>query len=123
MRRARTSKSSPPPTDVRVGSGRIVQPDVFVVCGHVPDDREGPVVETPLICAEVTSTNRVYDRVTKRYLYAEAGVAEYWIVDPGGVIERCTGAQLATTERLVDHHETSLLPGFSLDLAKLFDRR
>jgi Uma2 family endonuclease len=38
----------------------------------------------PELVVEVLSpSNRRYDEVVKRQLYAEAGVASYWIVDPG----------------------------------------
>lgn len=70
------------PLDVRIGPSRIVQPDVFVVVGSVDMQTTGPLDQIPSLCVEVMSTNRVYDRVTKRYLYAEAGVIEYWLVDP-----------------------------------------
>lgn len=70
------------PLDVRIGPSRIVQPDVFVVAGSVDMRTTGPLDQVPCLCVEVMSTNRVYDRVTKRYLYAEAGVVEYWLIDP-----------------------------------------
>lgn len=70
------------PLDVRIGPSRIVQPDVFLVKGEVDMEAAGPFLRVPALCVEVMSTNRVYDRVAKRYLYADAGVLEYWLVDP-----------------------------------------
>lgn len=46
-----------------------------------PDVR--PIAIVPDWIGEVLSdSNRAYDRVTKRRIYAEQGVAHYWIVDP-----------------------------------------
>ena len=111
------------PMDVRFGPGRILQPDAMVFMQSLPDEIESPLDRIPQICIEVLSTNRAYDRVTKRYLYAEAGVAEYWIVDPAGVVERRSGPELAEVESVEARLTSSSLPGFSLDLAAVFARR
>ncbi|MGM0577147.1 MAG: Uma2 family endonuclease [Myxococcota bacterium] len=107
------------PLDVKFGSDRILQPDAFVILDRIPLDEPGPVQRVPDLCVEVLSTNRVYDRVTKRYLYAEAGVREYWLVEPTGAIERCHGDGLKLVETVTDDLATPLLPGFSLALAEL----
>lgn len=110
------------PLDVRFGPGRILQPDAMVFRAVLAADVESPIDRVPDICVEVLSANRAHDRVTKRYLYAEAGVEEYWIVDPAGVLERRTGAGLSRVEVLRDQVTSPLLPGFVLDLAQLFGR-
>lgn len=107
------------PFDVRFGPGRILQPDAVVFLGGLPDDVETPVGRVPDLCIEVLSGNRAHDRVTKRYVYAEAGVQEYWIVDLGGLIERRTGSGLAEVELLEATITTPLLPGFRLELARV----
>jgi len=58
--------------------------------------------------------------VTKRFLYAEAGVQEYWLVDPGGLIERPSGPALARGEEIATTLRSTLLPGFALDVPTLF---
>jgi len=110
------------PLDVRFAPGRILQPDAMVFLRALPDDIGTPLDLVPELCVEVLSSNRAHDRVTKRYLYAEAGVKEYWIVDPAGVLERRCGAGLAEAELLEGRLESELLPGFSLDLRQLFAR-
>lgn len=110
------------PFDVRFGRGRILQPDAFVVCGAVALDAEGPLDRVPEVCIEVLSTNRVYDRVTKRFIYAESGVQELWVIEPSGVVERWHGNGLAEAEELTTTLATPLLPGFVLELAALFRR-
>ena len=70
----------------------------------------------PQLCIEVLSTDRAYDRLTKRFLYAAAGVAEYWVVEPVGLIERWWDAGLSRSEEVRGRLTTPLLPGLELDL-------
>jgi Uma2 family endonuclease len=110
------------PLDVRFAPGRILQPDAFVVFGHIPREHRGPLDVVPPLCVEVVSNDRVYDRVTKRGIYATAGVRELWTIIPEGVglFERWTGANLMTREEIRGTIASPLLPGFTLDLAELF---
>lgn len=108
------------PLDVRFAAGRILQPDAFVLLTRIPRNHEGPIDRVPELCIEVLSSDRVHDRVTKRLLYAAAGVAEYWVVEPAGFVERWTGPDLTRADELRDRLATPLLPGFSLDLRRLF---
>jgi Uma2 family endonuclease len=108
------------PLDVRFGAGRILQPDAMVFLQALPADVETPVSRVPELCVEVLSHNRAYDRVTKRYLYAEAGVLEYWIVDPTGIFERRTGPALSQLDVLQERVTSQVLPGFVLELEPLF---
>jgi len=108
------------PLDVRFGPNRILQPDAMVFLVRIDRGQVGPIDRVPEICIEVLSSNRAYDRVTKRFLYAEAGVSEYWLLDAGRAIERWSGPGLATNELLRDRLSSSLLPGFELDVRRLF---
>jgi Uma2 family endonuclease len=108
------------PLDVRFAPGRILQPDAFVLFARVPRGHTGPIDKLPALCVEVLSDDRLHDRVTKRLLYAAAGVTEYWIVEPAGVVERWSGGGLARAEELRDRLTSPVLPGFSLDLRRLF---
>ena len=58
------------------------EPDVTVLRQRSYKHAE-PAVADVLLLIEVAETSLRYDRVTKRPLYAEAGVPEYWIVDCG----------------------------------------
>jgi Uma2 family endonuclease len=108
------------PLDVRFGEGRILQPDAFVVFASIPRDHRGPISIIPALCVEVLSEDRVHDRVTKRMLYAAAGVQEYWVVEPAGMVERRSGPGLARLQEVRGRLATDLLPGFSLDLRRVF---
>lgn len=69
------------PFDVVIDLYNVIQPDVFVVCepDKVDDKRCNGA---PDFVVEVVSTNRSDDYLRKLGIYAEAGVREYWIVDP-----------------------------------------
>ena len=109
------------PSDVRLRTGRILQPDVYVLFARVPQDHTGPVDIVPALCVEVISGSALYDRVTKRFLYAEAGVREYWVIAPEGRVERWSGPSLQTCQEHVDGIlETPLLPGLRLPVSDLF---
>jgi Uma2 family endonuclease len=110
------------PLDVRFAHGRILQPDLFVCLDPVPLDLQPPLDFVPDLCIEVLSTNRAYDRLTKRLLYAESGVQELWLVEPSGSIERWSGQGLNEAELRTASLETPLLAGFVLDVSALFHR-
>lgn len=108
------------PFDVHIAPNRVVQPDLFVLLGGLPS-QEGVFQGVPDLTIEVLSKKRGYDRLTKRLVYAEAGVKEYWIVDPRRkLVEVVHGIQ---TVAEVEHRLASeLLPGFTLDVEALFRR-
>jgi Uma2 family endonuclease len=108
------------PLDVRFGPGRILQPDAMVFLTKLPRALAGPVDRVPEVCIEVLSSDRVYDRITKRLIYAAANVQEYWVADPNAFIERWSGAGLFREELLRDRLTSERLPGFELDLVRLF---
>lgn len=61
-------------------------PDVLVC--EIPRDRRR-LTALPLLCVEVTSSNRAVDMVKKRSAYAIAGLGSYWIVDRQDRVLRC----------------------------------
>jgi len=78
-------RASAAPIDVLLADHTILQPDLV----YISKSRRGiikPRIEgAPDLVIEILSeSNSRRDRVDKLNLYAEFGVAEYWIVDPDG---------------------------------------
>ncbi len=58
------------------------QPDIAVLRRRrVPYKEREAWAEDALLLIEVADSSLAYDRTTKRRLYAEAGIPEYWVVD------------------------------------------
>ncbi len=112
------------PYDAILSPTNVVQPDIVFVAdadtGRITAaNLQGP----PTLAVEVLSEAR-HDRVRKRRLYAQFGVAEYWIVDPEGErveVYRLDGQTYPTPTLLEAGTEltTGHLPGFSIDVAAL----
>lgn len=121
MRQAKPVVVGQSPLDVRFAPGRILQPDAFVILDHaIARDHQGPIDRVPHLCIEVLSADRTYDRITKRFVYAAAGVPEYWVVEPAGLIERFSGTGLAISEEVRGSIRSILIPGLVVDLDRIF---
>ena len=108
---------------------RAPEPDIVIIL----NERRGIVSRTrveaaPDIVIEILSTDRNRDLVHKRHIYAEAGVLEYWPIDPRD--DTVTQLELRDGEyfeRTVlgagDNLTTPLLPGLSIQLADIFHHR
>jgi len=72
------------PVDVFIRGGNPVQPDILVLLAEQLALRSQRGIEGPpaLVVEVLSPSNHMRDQVTKRDLYARAGVAEYWIVSP-----------------------------------------
>jgi Uma2 family endonuclease len=112
------------PVDVVLSPTNVVEPDIVFVADAdsqriTPANLQGP----PTLAVEVLSEAR-HDRVRKRRLYAQFGVAEYWIVDPDGErveVHRLEGQQYPTPTLLEAGTQltTALLPGLSIEVSAL----
>ena len=108
---------------------RAPEPDLVIIREGRPGVLEGRWVEgAPDIAIEILSTDRRRDLVRKRQIYAEAGVLEYWPIDPRS--DTVTQLELQDgeyVERAVlgadDTLTTPLLPGLSIPLADIFHHR
>ena len=60
----------------------MVEPDISVVCDKSKIDAHGCKGAPDLIIEILSPSTRQHDRITKFMLYQQAGVREYWIVDP-----------------------------------------
>ena len=108
---------------------RAPEPDIVIILnGRRGIVNRARVEAPPDIAVEILSTDRRRDLVYKRQIYAEAGVLEYWLIDPrndtvtllelreGEYVER---AVLGADDTLT----TPLLPGLSIPLADVFRHR
>ncbi len=117
------------PVDLFLRADNPVQPDLLVL---LPDQlgmiSERGIEGVPALLVEVLSpSNSRHDLVTKRALYARAGVREYWIVSPEAmIIEILTldGEVYRTHARLAgDEPITSVLfPAIATPTSAIFDR-
>ena len=72
------------PLDVRIDEDErtVVVPDIIVICNY-ERPRDHDVMGAPDFVIEILSeSNRAHDLVRKYRKYKNAGVREYWIVDP-----------------------------------------
>lgn len=60
----------------------IVEPDITVICNHSKLTDQGCTGAPDWIIEIVSPGNPSNDYIRKLYLYADAWVKEYWIVDP-----------------------------------------
>ena len=108
---------------------RAPEPDIVIVLNERSDIVSRTRVEAPPdIAIEILSTDHSRDLVRKRQIYAEAGVLEYWPIDPRN--DTVTQLELQDgkyVERAVlgadDTLTTPLLPGLSIPLAEIFRHR
>jgi len=108
----------------------IVEPDVIFVAPDQLDILTAKNIQgTPAMVVEILSAStRKRDQEVKRKLYDRMGVREYWLVDPEqnvvSIYRRdAEGAFPLTTSLSAEGHDTlrtPLLPGWSVDLARLF---
>ena len=108
---------------------RAPEPDIVIVRAGRPGVLEGQWVEgAPDIAIEILSTDRSRDLVRKRQIYAEAGVLEYWPIDPRNdtvtLLELRDGKYVERVVLGADNTLTTpLLPGLSIPLAEIFRHR
>ncbi len=115
------------PLRVRLWPGKMREPDLVFMAAHV--DRCGSQYwGAPDLVAEVLSPGDAdLDRIIKMQEYAQAGIPEYWIVDPENkkieVYALPAGAseyQLSRMAGVGDTLTSTQLPGLQLVLAELF---
>ncbi|MCX6366124.1 MAG: Uma2 family endonuclease [Armatimonadetes bacterium] len=57
------------------------EPDLAVVAGEPDDYPEHPTEQDVLLVMEISDSTLAFDQGLKSEVYAEAGIAEYWILD------------------------------------------
>jgi len=113
------------PADISYGDDTLVQPDLFVAdCTAFYQSGNWADVRTLYLVVEILSPSSVKsDRFTKRRLYQEQRIPEYWIVDiEQRQVEVWTPDALFPVierERLTWHHP-AIADACQVDLGKLF---
>ena len=114
------------PYDVRLWENEdtVYEPDVFVVCD--PSKLKDKYCEgAPDFIAEILSpSTSLNDKITKFNNYFEAGVKEYWIVDPADktvlAYRLIDKAYVAQNYCETDMAPIQVLDGFQIDLSLVF---
>jgi Uma2 family endonuclease len=110
------------PLPVRLRPGTFREPDVvFMLAEHADRIGEAFWDRADLVMEVVSDDDRRRDLETKRREYAEAGIPEYWIVDPqlGRItVLRLEGNQYAVHGEFArgDRASSHLLGGFEVDV-------
>ena len=112
------------PADISWGDDTLVQPDLFVADLEQARTLDWRNVRTLLLVIEVLSPSTArYDRFTKRRLYQEVEIPNYWIVDPDRrLVELWTpDRELPDIERgEVTWHPADAAQAFTINLEPLF---
>jgi Uma2 family endonuclease len=120
------------PLDVRLfaeedaSDDTVVQPDIAVICDHTKWAKERNSYKgAPSLIVEILSpSNKAHDKVLKFNLYKDAGVKEYWIVDPQfrvvNVNTLVDKEYRTVIYREKDTVQTSVLDGCAINLDGIF---
>ncbi len=103
----------------------VLQPDLCVICDPSKLDIRGCVGAPDIVVEVLSPSNNKKELKNKYEVYEESGVKEYWVVMPYEktiliytlINNKYTPSNLLTSGDVVT---SSILPGFSLDLAELF---
>jgi Uma2 family endonuclease len=113
------------PLDVQLAENTVVQPDLVVILSDRSVLTEARVEGAPSLAVEIISpSTSVYDRVTKRNLYAQYGVPEYWLVDPDAktvtIYSDPQDGRYQAAQTVSDVAISATIPELSADLKALF---
>lgn len=118
-----------PPFDVCLNAAgdddtTVVQPDLFVVCDKSKLDGKRCNGAPDLVIEILSPSTIKHDRVTKLGKYLQAGVREYWIVDPESKIVSVhilkEGEYIAKAYTDSDNVAVYVLEGCSINMKEVF---
>ncbi len=104
----------------------VLQPDLCVICDPSKLDTRGCIGAPDIVVEVLSPSNNKKELRNKHEAYEEAGVKEYWVVLPYEktmLIYTLVDDKFSTSGLLAsgDIVTSAVLPGFSLDLAELFE--
>jgi len=109
---------------VQLEKNTVLIPDLIVICDPKKLTKSSYEGAPDLVVEVLSPSTAKYDKLTKFILYQQAGVPEYWIVDPTD--------NILTIHRLIDGKYTTsvysdtdtapvnAIPGFTMDLSEVF---
>jgi Uma2 family endonuclease len=115
------------PLRVRLPQGAYREPDVvFMLTEHAARAGEDYWDGADLVMEVVSEDNREHDLVTKRREYAEAGIPEYWIVDPAErtiIVLHLSGGSYSADGPFQPGQKarSRLITGFEVEVQAVFD--
>ena len=128
--RGKPCKVYPAPFDVRLfyeedeDDDTVVQPDIVVICDKEKRGEEGCRGAPDLVVEILSPSNTAIEMERKRRLYMEAGVREYWVVDP---VNKGLAVYLFSDGAITTNAYTSsgavsvnVLPGLEIALGQVF---
>ena len=128
--RGKPCRVFPAPYDVRLfyeedeSDDTVVQPDIMVICDKDKIGHEGCRGAPDLVIEILSPSNTAIHMEQKRRLYRQAGVREYWLVDPEynelTVYTFTDAAILINSYESKDTVPVGILPGFSIALDQAF---
>ncbi len=104
----------------------VLQPDICVVCDLSKLDDRGCVGAPDIVIEILSPGNNAKELKNKYEVYEESGVKEYWVVSPQNntfIVYTLIDGRYDASRLMVagDVITSAILPGFSLDLAALFE--
>jgi len=118
------------PMDVVLSDFDVVEPDLlFIASEHASIITEKHIMGVPDLVVEILSEgSRKRDELTKRRLYEQYGVKEYWIIDPElesvNVYRMDVAGFIRVAELSVEQESTlttPLLPELIISLSEIFE--
>lgn len=123
-------KVFPAPYDVRLfykengSDDTVVQPDIAVLCGNEKRGAEGCRGAPDFIAEILSPSNTAIEMERKFSLYREAGVREYWVLDPENNILRTyqfkDGAVLSGLYTARETAAPAIFDDLTVDLESVF---
>jgi Uma2 family endonuclease len=103
----------------------VLQPDVCVICDRSKIQRKGCLGAPDIVVEVLSPSNSKKELKLKYQIYEESGVKEYWIVFPQNkllIVYVLENGHFQASRPLtkVDMVTTPVLPGFELELSKVF---
>jgi Uma2 family endonuclease len=108
----------------------VFEPDIVVVCDPSKLDKRGCNGPPDLVIEILSPSTARYDRIVKLRRYQQAGVREYWIVDPETnsvqvflfepKLPGKAGGYTGATYDETDTAPVTVLPGCEIDLKAVF---